>query len=201
MIIQELLETQLHDRLRDRLGDLCETTVWDGAWDALASPKRHSFPALAAMVSLTGFTLVHRGQGILEPQRLHRPRADGEPPCPPVYDTGESSRPPPCPQARLDVAVTFISAHPQAECRAMEVLDLAERAVPVMIEAAIEDIRGTNLYGPALYEAGMTAFALLGGRRVELAPPLPDRALPESVRARGLISREGSRTGLEWPNG
>jgi len=199
VIVQELLETQLADRLRGALPDLCETTVWDGAWDALASPKRHSFPALAAMVSLTGFTLVHRGQHICDASQLHRPRAAGSPPCPPVYDT--SDPPPPTPQARLNVAVTFISAHPAAERRAMEVLDLAERAVPVMIQAALEDIRGTNLYGPALYEAGMTAFALLGGRTVEIAPERPARVLPESVHARGLISREGSRTGLEWPDG
>lgn len=168
MIIQDILEGQIKDRLAAALPDLCETTVWDGAWDKLASPKRHSLPELAAFVSLTGLTLGHRGQQGFDPRQLQR-----------------SDLPPPCPQARIDVAVTFVSAAPEAECRAMEVLNLAEAAVPVLIEAAFEDIRGTNLYGKALYEAGMSAFALLGGRLVELAPELPAAVSAEEACLRG----------------
>ena len=37
----------------------------------------------------------------------------------------------------------------------------------------------------------MSAFALLGGRVIELAPESPQPRLPESVRARGLVGVDG----------
>ena len=174
MSIQALLQEQLADRLRDRIGALRTIEVWDGAWDTLASPRRKSFRAPAALVSLTGLVLAHRGAQPFHARQLQR---------------GE--RPAATPQARIDVAVTFVSSDPAAHKRAAEVLDFAEAAVPLLIDAALEDIRGTNLYSPALYKAGMSAFALLGGRTVELEPEHPAPRVPESVRARGLVGADG----------
>ena len=174
MTIREVLEEQLAGRLRAALPGLKAVDVWDGAWDALASPKRHSFHVPAALVSLTGLALVHRGQQGFHPRQLQR---------------GET--PPSTPQVRIDVAVTFVSADPSAPQRASEVLGLAEAAVPLLLDAALEDIRGTNLYAKALYEAGMSAFALLGGRTVELVPEHPEPQLPETVRARGRVGYDG----------
>ena len=189
MSVRGVLEDQLAARLRGAeavpLGNLKAVEIWDGAWDVLASPKRHSFQTPAALVSLTGLVLAHRGGQGFETRQLHRPRLVGEAPCPPVYDT--SDPPAPTPQVRIDVAVTFVSADPSATKRASQVLELAEAAVPVLIGAALEDIRGTNLYAKTLYEAGMSAFALLGGRVVELAPEQPAPQLPEEVRWRGRV--------------
>ena len=180
MIILEVLEEQLADRLREGIGSLKTVEVWDGAWDALASPRRHSFQTPAALVSLTSLSLSHRGQQGFGPRQLQR---------------GEI--PPPTPQVRIDVAVTFVTADPSATKRASDALGLAESAVPLLIGAALEDIRGTNLYAKALYEAGMTAFALFGGRTVELAPEHLEPVLPETVRARGRVGP----TEVVWTDG
>ncbi|MDE0202365.1 MAG: hypothetical protein OXK73_08020 [Rhodospirillaceae bacterium] len=183
MNIRAVLDEQLAARLREAeaapLSNLKAVEIWDGAWDVLASPKRHSFQTPAALVSLAGLSLVHRGQQGFHPRQLQR---------------GEAL-PPPTPQVRIDVAVTFVSADPSATKRASQVLGFAEAAVPVLIGAALEDIRGTNLYAKTLYEAGMSAFALFGGRTVELAPEHPEPALPETVRARGLVGAGGPK----WP--
>ena len=169
--VREVLQL-LTDCLRDELTGLKTAEVWDGAWDELASPRRKSFGAPAMLVSLTGLILTHRGQQGFHPQQLQR---------------GEM--PPPTPQVRIDVAVTFVSADPSAEKRAGDVLGFAEAAVPVLIGAALQDIRGTNLYAPALYKAGMSAFALLGWRTVQLVPEHPEPDLPETVRAQGRVGQ------------
>ena len=173
MSVREVLD-DLRDMLDTKLPALKAVEVWDGAWDELASPRRKSLQSPAALVSLTGLAVTHRGQQAFDPRQLQR----------------GPELPPPTPQVRIDVAVTFVSSAPKASKRASEVLELAESAVPVLVRAALEDIRGTNLYAPALYKAGMSAFALLGGRTVELAPEHPEPELPAEVRARGRVSAE-----------
>lgn len=202
MIIQGVLERQIVGGLQGaELPHRPRVELWDGAWDALASPTRHSFPKAAALVSLTGLALVHRGQQAFEPKQLaaertlRRVRAahgGGHQPLP------AETPPQPTPQVRIDVAVTFVSGAPAADLRALEVLEMAEAAVPVLIKAALEDIRGTNLYAKALYEAGMSAFALLGGRLVELAPGHPEASPPAEVC---VVSGPGSPARRVWPDG
>ncbi len=174
MSVGDVLERQIAARLRDAtaapLDTLHTVEVWDGAWDVLASPRRMSFRAPAALVSATAFELVDRGRPAFPPRQLQR----GDEP------------PPPCLQVRVDVALTFVSDDPSASQRARDVLELAAAALPLLIDAAVEDpIRGTNLYAKTLYEAGMSAFALLGRRTVELAAAPPAPRLPESVRGQG----------------
>lgn len=140
--------------------------LWDGSWSAVEA-KRASLPTPACFVALTGITLDHRGQSAWAPGQL---RAGG-----PVV--------PPAPQVRAALAVTFVSAAPGADARAAQVLALAEGALPVLVAGAVEDVRGQNLYAPVLYRAGLSAFALLGHRRIELAPPHPPRRPPARVAA------------------
>lgn len=97
--------------------------------------------------------------------------------------------PAPAPQVRTDIAVTFVSAEPAAEKRAGDVLGFAEAAMPVLIEFALQDIRGASLYSPALYKLGMSAFALLGWRTACLAPEQEEPHLPEQVHVRGRIGQ------------
>ena len=178
MTIRETLTEGLAAGLRERVGALKTVEVWDGSWDALASPRRFSFAAPAALVSLAGLVLSHRGQQPFHPRQLTR----GEPP-------------PPCPQVRLSIAVTFVSGDPSATVRAEEVLVLAEAALPVLIDFALEYIEGANLYTKALYETGMGAFALLGRRTVEIAPAQPDAVVPAGVRLVGASVRDE----VTWP--
>ena len=112
MTARDLLERQIGNRLRDGIAGLKTVEVWDGAWDALASPRRKSFQAPAALISVTGFAPELRGG------RRHHPR-----------QLLAGDRPPPAPQVRLDVAVTFVSAEPSAPARAAAVIAYAEAAV------------------------------------------------------------------------
>ena len=170
MSVRAVLD-ELRGILGAKLPALKAVEVWDGAWDELASPRRFSFQPPAALVSLTGLAVVHLGQQGFHPRQVQR----------------GPELPPPTPQVRIDVAVTFVSADPKASKRAWEVLGLAEAAVPVLVRSALQDIRGTNLYAPALHKAGMSAFALLGGRVVELTPEHPEPGLPLTVRQRMYV--------------
>lgn len=174
MIIRNAL-CDLGDRLHNGLPDLKETVIWDGAWDEKAGPERLSFQPPAALVSLTGFTLTHRGQHVAPLDLRHADRT-------------QRSLPSPTPQVRINVAVTMVSCEANAAMRARQALALTESAVPILIGAAFEDIRCANLYAPALYKAGMTALALFGWRTIELPPEAPTVDLPETARVRENVT-------------
>ena len=155
------------DQVRPDPPALRHVGLWDGSWSAVEA-KRASLPTPACLVALTGITLDHRGQSAWRPGQLR---------------AADALDPPPAPQVRVDLAVTFVSGAPSADARAAQVLALAEGALPVLVARAVEDVRGQNLYAPVLYRAGLSAFALLGHRRIELAPPPPSRRPPVGVAA------------------
>ena len=96
----------------------------------------------------------------------------------------------PAPTVRAEIAVTVVTAQPSAPRRAAAALALAERAIPVLVDAALTDVTGTNLYSEALAANGLTAFALVGRREIALAPEAPDRQAPAQVDAVRAASRE-----------
>ena len=183
MTAQEVLEG-LRDMLRMKLPGLKSAEVWDGAWDAEKGPRRASLQCPAALVSLTSLAVTHKGQQADHPKQLAAARTlrrvrlahgGGHQPLP------AETPPLPTPQARLDVAVTFVSSAPKAPARATEVLALAEAATPILVWAALDEIRGTNLYSPALYKQGMSAFSLFGRRTIEIVPEQLGPQLPSFV--------------------
>lgn len=155
--------------------------LWDGSWSDVEA-RRASLPMPACLISLTGIALDHRGQSAWAPGQL---RAAG-------------GVVPPAPQVRADLAVTFIASAPAAAARAAHVLALAEAAIPVLVAGGVEDVRGQNLYAPVLYRAGLSAFALLGRRRLELAPAHPPRRPPARVDS---IAEGSGRPETVWEAG
>lgn len=175
----------LRDALVERDVELRQAEVWDGAWDTLAESGTVSLSTPAALVSVVDFELAHLGHSTWPPGQLR--------------DAGERADPtlPPDVVARLGVriAVTVVTADPDRMDRARRAIVHAERAIPTMVAAAIVDIRGSNLYAPALYRRGLTAAALVGRRDVELAPEHPARQSP--VRVDRRIG--GSQSTEIWP--
>lgn len=148
-------------------GALRRVGLWDGSWSAVEA-KRASLPMPACLVALTGMVIDHRALSMWRPGQLR---------------AVDAQDPSPAPQVRAAIAATFIAADPSADARASAALALAEMAVPVLLAHGIEDVRGQNLYAPVLYRAGLSAFALLGHRRIELAPAHPPRRPPVQVAA------------------
>ncbi len=171
MTLQGVLE-DLVERLRGALPDLKTVEVWDGAWDVLKSPTRASLRQSAALVSLIDLEIASRNLA-LAPGQL---RAGGL--------TASA------PTVRAEIAVTVVTAQPSAPRRAAAALALAERAIPVLVDAALTDVTGTNLYSEALAANGLTAFALVGRREIELRPEAPDRQTPAQVDAVRAQARE-----------
>ena len=170
MTIQAVLE-DLVTRLR-ALEGLKAVELWDGAWDALKSPTRVSLRHSAALVSLIDLEIATRGLALAAGQLTARP---------PLA---------PAPIVRAEIAVTLVTAQPSAPRRAAAALALAERAIPILVEAALTDVTGTNLYSEALAANGLTAFALVGRRDVALAPTAPARQAPAQVDAVRADARE-----------
>ncbi len=156
--------------------------IWDGAWHALADPGRISIAAPAALVSLTALDLDHRAQSRYAPGQLRGAAAGGP-------DLSVD----PAPHARADIAVAFLASDPHSGARAQRVLGLAETALPVLLAFAATDIRGSNLYTPALHKKGLAAFVLVARRDVELGPEHPAPARPGAVDA---IDGAGARRAL-----
>lgn len=135
--------------------------VWDGAWETLDAPRRSSFRAPAALVSLLGFKVQTDGRGLALPTDGIAPRRATD---------GAAA-----PQLRVEVAVTIVTADHLADARALRAADLAVRMVPALIADSFRGIEAENLYGKGLYKAGLSAVALVGHRDIELEPAAPDR--------------------------
>ena len=176
---------------------LVHTQVWDGAWHALHDPNRISLPTPAALVSMTALEITHRPQSRFLPGQL-RAIASGDPAAPPPPDPETQGRTHAL-QARTDVAVTFVSSAPDSHKRAQAVLDLSEAALPVLIDFALQDIRGSNLYTPALHAKGLAAFVLLGRRDIESRPDQPPRAAPSELRGYIDDDDDVARIGVIYP--
>lgn len=187
------------DALRDDLGALqgVETTqVWQGEWDALASGGQVSYRPPATFVSLVEIRVVDvaqtvrgRRQMAAEPGRAAEPGwPDSEVPPAAVPPAGAGARIIPWHldgavrvTVDVEIAVTCVASGSTAAARAETALDLAARAIPIMIgRHALRGISGTNLDSPALRRQGHSAVVLVGSREVELDPP--GGRQPEPVR-------------------
>ena len=179
------------DALARDLGELDgvkQARVWEGAWDALESPGQLSLPSPAVLVSLVDFEIVHVGQTI--DGRGGLPASPAR--IPPSAGGALSFRPDGVVRATADVeiAATCIAADPGAGKRAATALDLATRAVPVLVRRALLDIAGANLDSSKLRVRGLSAVVLVGRREICLAPAGEDRRDPARV---DVIGTGGAR--------
>ncbi len=167
-MIDEVL-ARLAARL-EAIGGIQTAQVWDGAWDPALSARRASFAPPAAMVSLLQLRLPPEGISragwtageLLAPEE--RQRAAGA--ARPLPDP-----PPPTLQPQLQLAVTIVTAGGAAPERAAKALALAGPVLQVVVADAWTEVQAQNLYSEKLYGAGMTAVAVTGWRRIELAAP------------------------------
>ena len=142
--------------------------VWEGEWDAVASPKRVSIRTPAALVSLVDLVVVDigrtlEGRGVLPP---------------PERRTAEPKARPTC---RLEVAVTLLLKGSDVPERTAKMFDLAELALVVMVNHGLEYLAGQNLNNDKLREKGLSAFVISGFREIEIRPAEPERELPSRV--------------------
>ena len=160
---------------------IAHTQVWDGAWHALADPNRIALPTPAALVSMTA--LRDRSAGPSRgTSRASSGRSRPETPRARLRPIRKRRASRHALQARVDVAVAFVSSEPDSEKRAQAVVDLVEAAIPVLIDFALQDIRGSSLYTPALHTKGLAAFVLMGRRDIESRPDQPPELVPSLVR-------------------
>ena len=150
--------------------------VWEGEWDALASPKRETILTPAALVSLIDLAVVDVGRtlglGVLSS---------------PAQRTAEPKSRPTC---RLEVAATLLLKMPDVRVRTKLMFDLAELALVVMVNHGLEHLAGQNLNNDKLREKGMSAFVISGFREIEISPAAPERELPSRVDVVRGLSRE-----------
>ena len=150
--------------------------VWEGSWDELESSKRLSFKAPAVLVSLVEFGVVHLAQTVRGRRRL---AADEAPPhtVPAAGARTVPFQPDGMVRATVDaeIAVTCVADDPRAADRAAAALDLATRAVPVLVAHALRDVAGSNLDSSKLRDRGQSAFVLVGRREICLDPAGGDR--------------------------
>lgn len=161
--------------LRDAVPGLKSVDLWEGPWDALASPERVSIQTPAAFVSLIDLAVVGigrtvEGRGSLTPT--------GAATVPPVRRSAESR---PRPTCLIEVAVTLFEAGGDADERAAALVGLAEQALVVMVDHALEHIEGSNLSNDKLRAKGLSTFMLSGFREIEIEPADPERELPSRV--------------------
>ena len=173
------------------LSGVSHAQVWQGGWDELESARRLSFKAPAFLVSLVEFGVVHvaqtvRGRGGLA--------ADQAPPqqVPAAGARTIPFRPDGAVRATVDVdvAVTCVAGGPTASGRAAAALELATRAVPVLVSHALRDVAGSNLDNSKLRDRGQSAVVLIGTREVCLAPPSGERqdVTRVDLRSRGAAA-------------
>ena len=181
----------IRDALEALTGDLraldgvLHAQLWEGSWDELESAKRLSFKAPAVLVSLVEFGVVHLAQTVVGRGRLAASQA---PPArvPAAGSAAIPLRPDGVVRATVDaeIAVTCVAAAPSAEARAAASLELATRAVPVLVAHALRDVAGSNLDSSKLRDRGMSAVVLVGSREVCLDPPAGERQDLERVDVR-----------------
>ena len=75
----------------------------------------------------------------------------------------------------VDLAVTCVAGGPTASGRAAAALELATRAVPVLVSHALREVAGSNLDSSKLRDRGQSAVVLIGTREVCLDPPSGER--------------------------
>ena len=178
---------ELARRLKLELA-LSSADLWDGAWHALKDPGRISLATPAALVSATGFEVSRQAMSRYLPGQLRGATAGDPPdvfPRPGQFEGGTRGDAMRFPSAELhlrpDIAVTFVSAAPGSAERAGAVLDLAERALPVLVGFSLRELSGSSLYTPALAERGLACFVVVGHRDVDGTPAPPPRQPPEQV--------------------
>ena len=147
--------------------------VWEGEWDAVASPNRVSIQTPAALVSLIDLAVVDvgrtiEGRGVLSPPERRTAEARPRPTC------------------RLEVAVTLLLKGSDVLLRTKQMFDLAELALAVMVNHGLEHLAGQNLNNDKLRQKGLSAFVLSGFREIEIEPAAPERELPSRVDVRQL---------------
>ena len=186
------------DRLAADLGDLDgvnHAQVWQGEWDALESGGQISFQSPAVFVSLVEFGVVDVAQTVRGRGRL---AADPAPPraVPAAGARTIAFRPDGDVRATADVeiAVTCVVSGSTAAGRAETALDLAARAIPVMIGHALRRISGSNLDSAALRGRGQSAVVLIGTRAVQLDPPPAAR---QTLARVDVVSGAGAGAGHE----
>ena len=127
------------------LTDVRDAQVWQGEWEALASGRRLSFRTPAALVSLIEFGVIDVAQAVAGHGRLaaadppRRVPAAGRRDIPFAPDGVVRAT------VEAEIAVTCVAGGSGAAERAAESLDLAARAVPVLVRHALRDIVGSNL--------------------------------------------------------
>ena len=149
--------------------------VWEGEWDALASPKRESILTPAALVSLIDLAVVNVGRTLEGLGSLSIPA--GRP--------AESRSRPTC---RLEVAVTLLMKMPDVRQRTKLMFNLTELALVVMVNHGLEHLAGQNLNNDKLRDKGLSAFVISGFREIEIRPAAAERQLPSRVDVRRQLS-------------
>ena len=168
--------------LRSAVPGLKSVDVWEGPWDALASPQRASIQTPAALVSLIDLVVVDIGRTAVGLRSL---TPAGGATVPPVRRTAA-----PRPTCRVEVAVTLLAAGGDVAERAATLVDLAEQTLVVMVDHALERIEGANLSNDKLRQKGLSAFVLSGFREIEIQPADEERELPSRVDVVRGLSRE-----------
>ena len=149
--------------------------VWEGEWDAVASPNRKAILTPAALVSLIDLAVVDVGRTIEGLRTLP----------PPSRRTPEERSRPTC---RLEVAVTLLMKGSDVLVRTRQMFDLAELALVAMVNHGLEHLAGQNLNNDKLREKGLSAFVMSGFREIEIAPADTARTLPSRVDVRRRLS-------------
>ena len=190
----------LAERLGAELDELETVDVWDGPWASLADVGRLSRRMPAALVSLGALEVVHRARRRYEPGQLRAIAASPNVFPAPGQGADLPGVPAPEPHVRIEVAVTLLASDASSSARSARVSALAERAVPVLLGAALVDVRGTNLYTRKLAEKGVAAFAVVGRRDVELGADPREPARPDRVECIDATTLPPER-GTAWSRG
>ena len=165
--------------LLDVITSLVDARVWEGEWDTLTSGKRVSLRTPAALVSLIDLTVVGLGQTLgvsphLGPQETRVPTTLLRP------------------MVAAEIAVTFVASGQAANDRAMSLVDLAEQAIPMLVQHALTQLQATNLTSDSLRERGLSAFVVAGVREFELVPVADGDSTPSPGQVN--IRVEGSQS-------
>ena len=191
----DTLRGRLEPALAGRSQPDCVVQIWDGAWDALEGPQRASLPPVAGLVAMTRLRVVSLGR---LGEALGR-RAD--PWTMPYFTPGADPTPgaadptpvqPVRPTVEVEVAFAVLVAGRDVDERTRTALALIEAALPICIDAGLQQLNAANLYAEALARKGLASLAILGRRLLELepSPPGPPElapgTAPRRIRSAGL---------------